>query len=421
MSETVSRSVGGFRSLLRGGSSIAAAMGVMNLATYGYTILVAHLVGPRDFGAFSAIMGVLLVVNVLSLGLQATGARRISAHPGSAVPVEAAVLRVAYRSSAVLAVALLALAPLLDLLLRLDRLGTAVLVAVAAAPMTIMGGQAGVLQGERRWGPLALIYLAQGLGRVVLGTGFLLLWRTELAAVLGVALGAWVPVVIGYVALRRPRVPTPAPAPEVSAVDVLREVVGSSQALLAFFALSNADILLARAVLDDRTAGLYAGGLILVKAILFLPQFVAVIAFPSMATEGADSSTLVKSLVVALTLGLSGMVATLVLTDLALLFVGGEDFAGVKDELWLFALVGTLLSMIQLLLYSALARQQWGAILAIWATLVVLLCMVPFVHSVESLVTLVLALDATLFVVLASVAAVAGRRSAPDRERTLAA
>ncbi len=65
---------------------------------------------------------------------------------------------------------------------------------------------------------------------------------------------------------------------------VIRESVHNSQVLLAFFALSNADIVIARNVLDEHDAGLYAGGLILTKAVLFLPQFVVVIAFPSMST-----------------------------------------------------------------------------------------------------------------------------------------
>ena len=62
---------------LRSGTVIALAMGVMNLSTYGYTVLAAHTIGKEAYGAFSALMGALLVISVLSLGLQATGARRI--------------------------------------------------------------------------------------------------------------------------------------------------------------------------------------------------------------------------------------------------------------------------------------------------------------------------------------------------------
>ena len=66
------------------------------------------------------------------------------------------------------------------------------------------------------------------------------------------------------------------PATTTALRPVIREIVHNSQALLAFFALSNADIVVARNVLDDHDAGLYAGGLILTKAVLFLPQFVVV-------------------------------------------------------------------------------------------------------------------------------------------------
>ena len=54
---------------------------------------------------------------------------------------------------------LLLASPLLMVLLRLDGIGPAILVAVAAVPLTITGAQAGVLQGERRWSELSLIYV----------------------------------------------------------------------------------------------------------------------------------------------------------------------------------------------------------------------------------------------------------------------
>lgn len=403
---------------LRGGAWIAGAMGLMNIATYGYTVAAAHIIGPEAFGAFSALMGVLLVVNVLSLGLQATGARRISADPEHVATIERVVLGVSYRSAAVVALVCLALSPVFNSVLRLESLPTAMLVALAVAPLTLMGGQAGVLQGERRWEPLALVYLAQGLGRVVVGIALMAVWPTEFAAVLGVALGAWLPVLVGAIALRKPR--HDAPPDTGSAVDLLREVGGSSQALLAFFALSNADILIARAVLDNDLAGLYAGGLILVKAILFLPAFVVVIAFPSMSTRGASRSTLLKSLAVAMTLGMCGFLGTLALPDLALIFVGGSDFAAIKDQLWVFAIIGTLLAMIQLLVYAALARQQWRAVLMIWTTLVAVVALGSTAHSVTTLVTLVCLLDGTLLVALTAGAMlarpVADLKSVAERE-----
>ena len=99
----------------------------------------------------------------------------------------------------------------------------------------------------------------------------------------------------------------------------------SSHALFAFFALSNADVVVARNVLPEHAAGLYAGGLILTKAVLFLPQFVIVVAFPSMATTDERRGALTRSLVVVGALGACATLAAVALKDLALVFVGGEE------------------------------------------------------------------------------------------------
>jgi O-antigen/teichoic acid export membrane protein len=393
---------------LRTGAVIAVAMGIMNLSTYGYTVLAAHTIGKEAYGAFSALMGALLVISVLSLGLQATGARRISAHPEQVVAIERVVLGVGLRSALVLGTVCLALAPVLNAVLHLDSLPTALMVGVAAFPLTYMGAQAGVLQGERRWGLLALVYLAQGLGRVSFGVGLMVFWPTEFAAMAGVALGCWVPVVIGALALSRPR--SDAPYSEGHpGLELLREVGHSSQALLAFFALSNADILVARATMSDSQAGLYAAGLIMAKAILFLPQFVVVVAFPSMSKEQTSRTTLLAALGLSALLGFVGVVATLALPSWAQVFVGGKDFAPITDDLWKFAIVGILLAMIQLLVYSALARRQGRAVILIWTSLAVLVVVALTVNTATALVLVVVAIDGALFLALLGVALTGSR------------
>jgi O-antigen/teichoic acid export membrane protein len=226
----------------------------------------------------------------------------------------------------------------------------------------------------------------------------------------GVALGCWVPVVIGALALSRPR----SDAPEGEGhpgLELLREVGQSSQALLAFFALSNADILVARATMSDSEAGLYAAGLIMAKAILFLPQFVVVVAFPSMSKEQTSRTTLLAALGLSALLGLVGVLATLVLPSWAQVFVGGKDFAAITDDLWKFAIVGILLAMIQLLVYSALARRQGRAVILIWTSLALLVVFALTVNTATSLVLVVVAIDGVLFLALLGVALSGSRRA----------
>lgn len=393
------------RTDVRGGGAIAVAMGVMNVATYGYTMVAARWLGPQNYGAFAALMGLLLVVGVVQLGLQATGARRIAASPHDVRQIERSVLRVSYGAALTLGALCLAFSPLISSTLKLESIPTAVLVAVSAVPMTVLGGQAGVLQGERRWTELALVYLANGLPRLVIGTG-LIVWRpTEFAAMLGVTIGQLAPVVVGWLALRKGRAPVEGHLRKGGhgGRAVLVEMAHNSHALLAFFALSNIDVLVARSVLSAHEAGLYAAGVIVVKAVLFLPQFVVVVAFPSMSSESERRHVLLGSLGVVAVIGAICAAGAAVLSAIALVFVGGNDYAQVQGQLWVFAILGTLLSMLQLLVYSVLARQARYSVYAIWAALVAVVVLGRLSSSYQDLVGLVVLVDGCLFVVLLAI------------------
>ena len=298
-------------------------------------------------------------------------------------------------------------------MLRLDSLPTAVLVGVCVVPLSTLGGQAGILQGERRWSPLAAIYVAAGVPRLVLGTA-IILWRPNVtAALVGVAVAMFVPVILGW--WRCATGAAPGPGPSTRRVRI-RESVHNSQTLFAFFALSSVDIVIARNVLPDHQAGLYAAGLILTKAVLFLPQFVVIIAFPSMASVGERRTALIRSLVVVAGLGVFATAAAWLLPHLAMIFVGGAEYAEIEPRLWLFAMLGTLLSMLQLLVYSVLARQGQRSVYSVWLALVVMVVAGLQTSTLTGLLTVVLATDATLLVLLLAASLTILRRPAPVPE-----
>jgi O-antigen/teichoic acid export membrane protein len=389
-------------SLLGGGGSIAVAMGIMNVATYGFTMVAARLLGPKSYGAFASLMATLLVISVLQLGLQATAARRIAADPQHVAQIEKTILGVTYRASVALGVLLLVLSPALNAILRLDSIGTAALVSVASVPLTIMGGQAGILQGERRWLQLSVLYVLSGVPRLVIGSALIWWHPSEAAAMVGTALGAAAPVVAGWWFLRRQR--EPGVSSEAHGFQrVMRETFHNSHVLLAFFALSNTDIVVARNVLDEHDAGLYAGGLILTKAVLFLPQFVVVVAFPSMSTTQERRRALTVSLSLVAAIGAAVTVAAALLPQLALIFVGGDRYDEISDHLWIFAILGTVLSMLQLLVYSVLARQGQRSVYLVWAAFVAMVGLGLTCSTLRQLLTVVISVDALLLAVLLSI------------------
>ena len=388
------------RGTLRG---IAVAMAVQNLTTYGFTIVAARRLGPAEYSAVASLMGVLLVVVVLSLGLQATGARMMAAHPENRQEIEDGLMSAAYRSALGLGVLCLLLTPLMTWGLGLDSWAAALTIGLSAVPLTIMGGQAGVLQGEQRWGALSGIYLGVGVGRFVIAGGAMLVSDTAFAAMAGVAVAAWAPAIVGAVALGRLRLGGGRAVRRGNAI--LREVATNSHALLAFFALSNVDVVVARVVLDDHVAGLYAGGLILAKAVLFLPQFVVVIAFPSMASSSQQRHTMyLKGLVLVAAIGVVASVGAFVLSDLAVTFVGGPAYQEIQPLVGTFAALGMVLAMIQLMVYEVVARQHRASVWLIWAGFVAVAASAAWVTSEEVLLATVALVDVAVLVLLVGTA-----------------
>ncbi|WP_340538755.1 oligosaccharide flippase family protein [Nocardioides sp. GXZ039] len=398
---------------LRGSAGIAVAMLVANVATYGFQVVAARFLGPAEYGAVASLMAFLLVLSVPQLGLQATAARRIAADPEHAPVVERAIVRLSYRVGLVLAVGCLALTPLLAHVVRLDNIWPVVLMALSTAPLTVVGAQAGVLQGERRWRSLGVVYLGLGVGRLAVGTACIVLRPDATAAMAAVLAAMFIPMAAGWIALRRPREASAAPAGTLRIRSVLSEIGTSSAALLAFFALTNVDILIARQILDEHTAGLYAGGLIVTKAVLFLPQFVVVVLFPSMSNDTSRRAALVHGLLVMAGTGVACTIGAYALSPVALLFVGGADYAEVESLLWLFAFLGILLATLQFLVYFALGRQSHRSTYLIWCGVVSIIVVGLNLDGLAPLAYCVVAIDAIMVAVLATLALRGVDRSVP--------
>src|SRR5215475_12627018 len=134
---------------LRSATVVAVGMAIMNVAAYGFTLICTHRLIPEQFGAITALLGLLLIGNVASLGLQATGARRLATHTGGDTTVEADAILTAGRRAAVgLTIVSLLATPLFMWLLHIDSVVAIALLAPTLGFLTVMGAQLGVLQGS---------------------------------------------------------------------------------------------------------------------------------------------------------------------------------------------------------------------------------------------------------------------------------
>jgi len=217
----------------------------------------------------------------------------------------------------------------------------------------------------------------------------------------GVVLGTALTVLAGSVAARARASHGPdSHPPSRRAIRSLLVESGHAMTLLfAFFALSSADVLLARATLDAHDAGLYAAGQILAKSVLFLPSFVSVVAFPRLARGGRRKLHL-AGLAVVLGIGLVVVLGTVAFPGLALTLVGGASYAQTGQSLWEFAALGAVLAGIQLLVTTALARRHTRAAWVVWVALAFIAAAGLASDTWTALLHWVLAIDVLLLLAL---------------------
>src|SRR6266508_3665847 len=126
---------------MAGGVTVTAGTFVSHLLGYVLNLLAARRLGPADYGAVAALLGLLLVGTVPAMGLQAAAALHITR--ASSAAERAAVRRRLLRSGLAMAAAVsggvVAAAVPIAAFLHLPNALPIVLLGVALLPLTLVG------------------------------------------------------------------------------------------------------------------------------------------------------------------------------------------------------------------------------------------------------------------------------------------
>ncbi|WP_433712489.1 polysaccharide biosynthesis protein [Nocardia sp. CA-084685] len=190
----------------------------------------------------------------------------------------------------------------------------------------------------------------------------------------------------GSAAGRRTRGTSGRAAQSVRSVGVL-PVLRAAQVQAALMALSSADLIVARIVLDEADASRYALGAIAAKIAFWLPQAVGVVLYPRMAQPTHSARAIRDALAVLSGIGIIAVVGAALAAPVAPLFAG-QDYAPIEGLLWLFALQGALLAVLQGALLSAIAVDRTALAAATWLGLAIeVVLMTCFARSVPTMIT----------------------------------
>jgi hypothetical protein len=344
---------------------VSLALAGNNAGSYVLSLAAARILAPGAFGELSSLLAVLVIGIVPAMALQTVVALRVARapqHTGS-------LFALGLVTSGVVATGALTLSPLLVLLLHLGSLAPALLVTAALGPLTLLGLFHGLLQGGHRFATLAGLIALEGVGKVGGSLVGLLVSGSTTGALAGTALGSLVVVAASWHICGRPR---PRWADRHG-----RDVLHTAQAMLALVLLVNLDLVLARHTLPAAEAGEYALGAIVTKIAYWLPQAVGVLVLPRFASGSGRRRVLPVALGVCAALDAVVLLVTLVFGAHLLPLIGGAKYAGSTMPLWPFALAGSMLALVQILLYARLADGDRRVTVLMWAAVAVEAVLIP--------------------------------------------
>ncbi|MEV6319683.1 polysaccharide biosynthesis protein [Nocardia sp. NPDC051787] len=354
-----------------------------NVAGYLLQLLAGRWLGVTGYSEFASLLAVQLLCAVPALALQNVVARELVRGAGAA-----ALRGLQWRCALIVAVVAAVLVPLVSLTLNVGVAATAA--ALGAAPaLVLLSGEQGVLQGTKRFRALGVVLGAAGIARVapalvvlaLSGGAALALW----AAAGGIAAAALLARMVAGSPSKRIRAGIEAGA-DAAATGVL-PVLLAAQVQAALMALQSADLIVVRIVLDDVDASRYALGTIATKIAFWLPQAVGVVLYPRMAQPTQSAGAIRAALAVLSGIGLVAVLGAALAAPLAPL-LAGEDYAPIQGLLWLFALHGALLAVLQGAVLSAIAVDRTSLALVTWLGLAVeVTLMLSLARSVPALIT----------------------------------
>ncbi len=352
---------------------------------YAQTLVAARTLDPAQFGAFQALLALILIGNTIALATQAVTARHIVASdPAHRRDETAAAWRTTIQAGALTAAFWLLISPLIGWALRLDSPATYLLLAVTFFPLTLMGGALGIAQGHETHGRLSAVYLAVGVPKAIVTMVLLIAVATLTAGMFGMAAGCAVGALLCWLLVR-----AQLRGGVARHSTMLREIPAAGYALLALFALTNLDIVLGRVFLTPEQAGQYGVGIIVAKIVTWLPQFVAVMAYARMVDARRGRTTLIGLGIVA-AIGAVCSVAIWVASDLVLSVIAGPEYAGMAPLLPLFALIGACGALLQFVVFGLVAIRDRRLIPIIWAGCLALVGLVAVWHDTVGQVAVVM-------------------------------
>lgn len=354
MSASTPSSGGATRPAAGSSALLGIAMGVGNVLSYLFVLVLTRTLSTAEFGAYSAVITLGIVLVIPAGAFQVIVARR---WPDPALRTSG--LRAAASTGLALTAATVIAAPAVDALFHLGGRSATVAMAFMLVPMTLTGSFQGMLLGSGRLARLSILYVVTAAARVVGAVVCRGVDANVTQVFAAMAAASAVAALYGWWACADLMAGTRSHSPSL-----LGEMARSNSTLAAFTALTNIDVVLVRHFLDPQTSGGYGLASTFARAMCWGTQFLALLIVPRIARADAGVIWRAAGLVALTGAGAAAFVA--VDAELLVRLVGGDAYRGFGSLVVACLGLGTVWALAQLWLFSHMADDDTTLGLVAW-------------------------------------------------------
>jgi O-antigen/teichoic acid export membrane protein len=394
--------------LLTGGALLFVSMTIVNGGNYLFNLILGRWLGPVAFADLSLIVTIMLMITFVTVTFQLTAARFAAIHTADNDTVALANAR-RWQARAARGLGLL-------LLLILgggasfwqDFFHTAspwpfVILGVGLPMYFVQGVDRGVLQGQTRFGHLAISYQAEMWVRLITAVLFVAIGWSVNGAVGGLTLSfiaTW--LVARTVGKGLPQA-TPLSRAEQKAIIAFAGPV--IVAHISQILINNSDILVVKRFFLAEEAGLYAALALIGRIVFFATWSVVTVLFPIVAQKHKKGEKHRHLLYISL--GLVGLVSgiilatTLIIPQFIVNVLFGEAYLSVAPMLWRYALATAVYALANVIITYRLSTDNgFGSVIAVLGGVAQVVLLWLFHASLLQVVMVQIGLMSTMLLVL---------------------
>ena len=391
----------------------AATMGA-NLIAVAFTVVFTRLLGADDYGSLAALLNLSVILLVPGSALQVVVVREATlGRLGRGGELAGTLARwsrhIMIALAVVAALSVAARAPLADLI-NVDQEWGAAAVPVTGVMWLLLCVQRGLLQADRAYREVGLSILLEALGRLGVALAFVGAGLGVTGAYLG-TLASLALTALALALLLRRRLGPPARDARPHPLRALARAAALPIAALTLVAaLQNVDVIMAKHVLTDAVAGVYAATTVAAKAVVWIAVGLGFWVLPEATRRAAGGGdprpVLGRGLAVIAGLSACALTIFAVVPELLLRTAFGGEYESGADVLLTLGVAYALLAVSYLCVQFQLGlhHRAFALVLALMAVVEPLFLLGA--DDLESFARIVLAVHAITAVLLVALSAV---------------